>query len=908
MGLPEESPSSPGLLGQHDGLSPPPGLMGPPDAPTAPMADEPPLPPTLPISNTDEVEPSAEVFPPTPAAGQVLDPATAERFQVPQQEIFEQRRARVDRQETLSFGPRRSQFQSSHGATPYDRPARGDDDAAANMAFNVEDMEQDSLPGDWCFKPGTGYFELREGARVRDFWELKAGCLLRHHCHQRRTLFDPAGSSDIPVPLDKLDNVRVTIHFDRDGSATTFTDDFRNPQQHDKNLRQHQLPSTWKGTVFQINAETRKELNMFSSDSNHCYHVQNAKKVAQGLKNQHQRQQRRDVTKMAKNKGEVLPNEALQILGATANTRMFLRKPVYGQLDAPRRWFLEAVRRLKSLGWQQHALDPCCFCLYDFKKESSPTLVGMLCLHTLEYCGVKLERHDHCWKVNQHDYIQKVKPVTIHKGRVAENEMNDHDRSQLRALLGSLQWPAVQTAPHLQCSASLISGQQKTGKLRAVIEANQLLRFAKQNSDVKLTYEPLEIDSLADLRLCAMFDAAHGVREDATSQGGYLIFVAPKKIFEEETSYHLIEWRSFKLPRVARSSLSAEAQAFGQAADMVEFICRYWICLFSLPSKLKECLDQRSDLEPVMITDAKALYDSYNKEGLTGSSSVDKRTSLEIRVGKEQLQALGGVLKWMSSEKQFADGLTKSSTRTLLADRLRHHRQKLVWDPNYTSAKRKDASEREASRNEFAKGKESNQQQPHFQPLTSPSPTSQPQHERMDDPAELYTMEDEDMNEETYEPAYDDVHVEPYEPVEAYVATPKNAKVIKYVIAALTWLPTTSAMHAAPDHEHGQSGIWFFAILEADLIRRLPCQCYDVAGRRNEVAIELEATRRNANVMAIMLASQIEAIRFLQARTDRLRSLIANHQAPCPLGDTVRCSRRWMVRCGTSTLSAQSSP
>ena len=74
---------------------------------------------------------------------------------------------------------------------------------------------------------------------------------------------------------------------------------------------------------------------------------------------------------------------------------------------------------------------------------------------------------------------------------------------------------------------------------------------------------------------------------------------------------------------------------------------------------------------------------------------------------------------------------------------------------------------------------------------------------------------------------------------------------------------------------------------QADLIRRLRCQCYDVAGRRNEIANELEETRRNANVMAIMLASQIEAIRFLQARTDRLRSLIANHQAPCPLGDTV---------------------
>ena len=81
-----------------------------------------------------------------------------------------------------------------------------------------------------------------------------------------------------------------------------------------------------------------------------------------------------------------------------------------------------------------------------------------------------------------------------------------------------------------------------------------------------------------------MFDAAHRALEDSTSQGGCLIFIVPKKIFSEETSYHLI----------------AEAQAFGQAADMVEFICRYWICLFNPPAKLKDCLEQKSDLEPVM--------------------------------------------------------------------------------------------------------------------------------------------------------------------------------------------------------------------------------------------------------------------------------------------------------------------
>ena len=115
------------------------------------------------------------------------------------------------------------------------------------------------------------------------------------------------------------------------------------------------------------------------------------------------------------------------------------------------------------------------------------------------------------------------------------------------------------------------------------------------------------------------------------------MFLAPKEICEKESTYHVIDWRSFKLPRVARSSLSAEAQAFGQAADMVEFV--YWRCLFEPPKKLKDCLGQKSELLPTMVTDAKALCDSYNKEGLIRSSSVDKRTSIEVRVGKEQFHS-----------------------------------------------------------------------------------------------------------------------------------------------------------------------------------------------------------------------------------------------------------------------------
>ena len=87
------------------------------------------------------------------------------------------------------------------------------------------------------------------------------------------------------------------------------------------------------------------------------------------------------------------------------------------------------------------------------------------------------------------------------------------------------------------------------------------------------------------------------------------------------------------------------------------------------------------------------VYDSYHKESM---SAVDKRSGLEIRVVKEQLQSLGGQLRWVSSERQFSDGLTKMSTRQSLADRLRHAKVKFPYDPACTAAKKKPLSERQA--------------------------------------------------------------------------------------------------------------------------------------------------------------------------------------------------------------------
>eukprot|EP00435_Cladocopium_sp_Y103_P015118 s670_g3.t1 len=139
----------------------------------------------------------------------------------------------------LFFGPNRRQ-RNPEG--PYERPNNAED--LANVAFQAEDISPDGLPADWHFKPETGYSELRPGTVNRDFWETKAGCLLRHHVHPRKTLFDPHGFNDILIPVEKLDSTRVTVHRTIDGQIASFTDDFNGCQHFAKDLRQTSFAST----------------------------------------------------------------------------------------------------------------------------------------------------------------------------------------------------------------------------------------------------------------------------------------------------------------------------------------------------------------------------------------------------------------------------------------------------------------------------------------------------------------------------------------------------------------------------------------------------------------------------------------------------------------------------------------
>ena len=125
---------------------------------------------------------------------------------------------------------------------------------------------------------------------------------------------------------------------------------------------------------------------------------------------------------------------------------------------------------------------------------------------SLEYCGATLEATDGGWKLHHKEYLKKVKPITVGEDRQPHQQVTDKERNLLRSLLGALQWPAVQSSPHVQIHTSMFSGEITTATIETIHNTNKALRYAKSNDDVGLTYRP--IAPIADCCLVAWSDAA----------------------------------------------------------------------------------------------------------------------------------------------------------------------------------------------------------------------------------------------------------------------------------------------------------------------------------------------------------------------------------------------------------------
>ena len=325
------------------------------------------------------------------------------------------------------------------------------------------------------------------------------------------------------------------------------------------------------------------------------------------------------------------------------------------------------------------------------------------------FCGTALEQSIGCDSVtlSLKDYVLKVKPITLDKSRktMSDAPLEPKEVKMLRALIGALAWPAGQCLPQLSASISLLQASSSNPTVNDIVQANKLLRFAKdvvQGYSMTLRRHGRD---LSEMRFGVYMDASWGIRPDGSSQGGHTIFIGTDEEINGGQPFPLtiVSWHSRKLNRMCRSSLSAEAQAAASAIDEVE-----WMKVFAAGLVCPYISIADEDVLHVFgatpaLTDAKSLFDSARSVS-AGLRLAEKRTAIEVAIVKERLSAMLGYMKWVNSSQQVADGLTKPGAKDNFAHVLKRGVHALKFDPSFTAAKKvtKDAKAGEEQAHEEA--------------------------------------------------------------------------------------------------------------------------------------------------------------------------------------------------------------
>ena len=411
------------------------------------------------------------------------------------------------------------------------------------------------------------------------------------------------------------------------------------------------------------------------------------------------------------------PEEILQLL-----------KGAYGRVDAPYLWFMELRKALLSLNFVQAPFDPCVFVLPNHHSGCPEGIIGVhvddgLCcgsryfqeqLSKLEklfpfgskkqrsftFTGLKIQQSaDSTITVDQTQYVKDIMPITVSKER--RNQMDqpitEAERQSLRALIGSLFYAAINTRPDLGSRLSWLQSSINKAVVGTLLEANKVLHEAKLFADTSIKVQAIP---LKDVRFVAFSDASFASSKTPDSHQGMIIMAAHSDIGENKSSpISPLVWHSKKIQRVAVSTLSAEAMALAGSVDILSWVRLYWAwineitiqwkdtdkTLLRLPPAFSALPPQEDESDSdmptfshenqkllknlpeeasgILTTDCKSLYDLISRTA--PPSCQEFRTQLQAKLIKEHLNT-GIKIRWVPSQAQLADSLTKIMDNTIL--------------------------------------------------------------------------------------------------------------------------------------------------------------------------------------------------------------------------------------------------
>eukprot|EP00435_Cladocopium_sp_Y103_P022606 s1610_g5.t1 len=391
-----------------------------------------------------------------------------------------------------------------------------------------------------------------------------------------------------------------------------------------------------------------------------------------------------------------------------------LNKSAYGLIDAPYLWYCALVSELVRLGFETSPFDPCCFVLRSKPTNGHPgKLEGILGVHVddgigggseyfeekirqleqkfafgshkisaFTFTGIEVTQHsDYSITLSQSAYVRKINSIQIETNRKTQLELpiNEKEKLSLRALIGSLQYAAINTRPDLSSKLSFLQSAINTAKVETLMEANRVLHEAKRHHDVTITIKPIPYQ---DFRLMAFSDASFSSAKKPDSHAGSIIVGTHKGINNGyECPISPLTWGCRKIQKVVTSTLSAETMALASTLDQLSWLRLFWSWIHDPRTDWRKPEESLPKLDPaitvptlvttedVAITDCKSLFDLISRTAPPSCSEF--RVQLMARSIKESLKE-GTHLRWVPSGAQLADSLTKAMESNFLRETLKY--------------------------------------------------------------------------------------------------------------------------------------------------------------------------------------------------------------------------------------------
>jgi hypothetical protein len=289
---------------------------------------------------------------------------------------------------------------------------------------------------------------------------------------------------------------------------------------------------------------------------------------------------------------------------------------------------------------------------------------------------------------HQEEYLALMEEVKLDSKRSKEltSPVTESERTQLRALLGGLQWMVTQTRLDVSVDVNLLQSCVTTATVENILTANKILRKLRQGES-KMFIRKLE----EPIHLVAWSDASWANRRDGKSTGGYIVGICGEKVLggvRDDVS--IVSWSTNKLKRVARSSMAAEMQALANAEDELHLCRLAWLEFNGMKVDLNHIDEALHEVSGTVVIDAKSIYDVLTSQNQPIQLS-EKRTALEMLAYLKNTESNGTETRWAHGEANIADGLTKVGNHPMLQEFLRTSSWALVNDASQLSGKKRRA-------------------------------------------------------------------------------------------------------------------------------------------------------------------------------------------------------------------------